>query len=214
MEKKPKNKRALAILDGDGSEIRNQFILAGLLLTIFEQFKTYVVEQVESFFSHSFKVRENGFISYKRGEELKAIIDEKGEVDSGQHRNKVFRAAMSFFCESKAITQQEFDEIERIYKLRNDIGHDMYRILTDDSMQLVTIEDVNTSYLVYLKITNWWLTEIELPTEPDLSQDDYDKIDLDAVESVETFFLREIMRKTLLGNKPLEDFPDSESNKQ
>jgi hypothetical protein len=39
-------RRLRAIFDSEGSEIREQFILAGLLLTIFERFKKYVVDQV------------------------------------------------------------------------------------------------------------------------------------------------------------------------
>jgi hypothetical protein len=42
--------RLRAIFEGDGTEIRRQFILAGLLLTIFERFKDYVVKQVDGFF--------------------------------------------------------------------------------------------------------------------------------------------------------------------
>ena len=40
-------RRLRAIFDSDGSEIREQFIFAGLLLTIFERFKKYVVDHVD-----------------------------------------------------------------------------------------------------------------------------------------------------------------------
>ncbi len=45
-------RRLKAIYDGDGSEIREQFIFAGLLLTIFERFKKYMVGQVDGFFAN------------------------------------------------------------------------------------------------------------------------------------------------------------------
>lgn len=50
-------KRLQSIFEGDGSDIRRQFILAGLLLTIFERCKEYVVNQVDEFFAHRFEIR-------------------------------------------------------------------------------------------------------------------------------------------------------------
>ena len=48
---KPTDSRRLrAIFGSDGSEIREQFIFAGLLLTIFERFKKYVVDHVDGSF--------------------------------------------------------------------------------------------------------------------------------------------------------------------
>jgi hypothetical protein len=63
-------KRLKAIFEGDGSDIREQFIFAGLLLTIFERFKKYVVEQVDGFFSNHFNIID-GKLQYTRGEKSK-----------------------------------------------------------------------------------------------------------------------------------------------
>ena len=51
-------RRMRKIFDGDGSEIREQFIFAGLLLTIFEWFKKYVVDQVNGFYSDHIEIRD------------------------------------------------------------------------------------------------------------------------------------------------------------
>lgn len=59
-------RRLKAIFDSDGSQIREQFIFAGLLLTIFERFKQYVVDQVDGFFSNHFEIRD-GHLKYTRG---------------------------------------------------------------------------------------------------------------------------------------------------
>ena len=69
-------RRLRAIFDSDGSEIREQFIFAGLLLTIFERFKKYVVDQVDGFFSSHFEVRD-GDLKYTRGEKFKKLIKRK-----------------------------------------------------------------------------------------------------------------------------------------
>src|SRR5438067_3235988 len=125
-------KRLMAIFDGDGSEIREQFIFAGLLLTIFERFKKYVVEQVDSFFSDYIEVRD-GNLKYSRGAKFKKLIKEKGAGAPGQHANKEFRAALHWFYDLGAITENECNEVERVYALRNDIGHELFRIIADDN---------------------------------------------------------------------------------
>jgi len=192
-------RRLRGIFDGDGSEIREQFILAGLLLTIFERFKTYVVEQVDGFFSSDFEVRD-GRLKYSRGEKFKKLIKEKGNHVPGQHANKEFRAALHWFCDSGAITGNEFNEIERIYALRNDIGHELFRIVADDNKNPIKIDDVLTTFTVYLKIVRWWVKEVEASTDPDFDQDKYDNTNWDEVESTDTVFLREIIKKSLLSN--------------
>ena len=70
-------RRLRAIFDGDGSEIREQFIFAGLLLTTFERFKKYVVDQVDGYYSHHIEIKD-GALKYTRGEKFKKLIKEKG----------------------------------------------------------------------------------------------------------------------------------------
>jgi hypothetical protein len=82
-------KRLKAIFEGDGSDIREQFIFAGLLLTIFERFKKYVVEQVDGFFSNHFNIID-GKLQYTRGEKFNNLIKEKATYwDNTLIRNSV-----------------------------------------------------------------------------------------------------------------------------
>ena len=110
-------RRVRAIFDGDGSEIREQFIFSGLLLAIFERFKEYVVKQVDDFFANRWELRD-GDLKCIRGEEFKKLIKEKGVGAKGQHTNKEFRAALHWFYGLGAITQDELNGIERLYELR------------------------------------------------------------------------------------------------
>src|SRR5271168_4646042 len=93
MNDDPQFNQLRAIIDGDGSEIRRQFILAGLFLTIFERFKKCLVDCVDSFFSHRTEIKD-GNLFHIRGEEFKKLIKEKGFDEAGQHKNKAFRAAL------------------------------------------------------------------------------------------------------------------------
>ena len=78
-------------MDGAGVDIRQQLILAGLLLMLFERFKKYALDRVEGFFSDHFEFRE-GSLFYRRGEEFKKLIQEHGKGESGQQGNGAFRA--------------------------------------------------------------------------------------------------------------------------
>ena len=191
--------RLRAIFDSDGSEIREQFIFAGLLLTIFERFKKYAVDQVDGFFSDHIEIRD-GHLKYTRGEKFKKLIKEKGIHAPGQHANKEVRAALHWFCDLGAITEDEFNDTERIYALRNDIGHELFQIIADDNKSPIKLDDVLTTFSVYLKIVRWWVKEVEATTDPDFDQEKYDSTNWDEAESTDTVFLREIIRKSLLGD--------------
>jgi hypothetical protein len=199
MNQNPDLTRIQALFEGSGDDIRDQFILAGLLLTIFERFKRYVIGQVDGFYADHVGIKD-GDLSYVRGEKFKKLIKEKGGNKPGQHANSAFRAALHWFYEFNAITKEEFDEVERLYILRNEIGHELLEILADSRKKPIALLDVLTTFAVYVKIVRWWIKEIEATTNPDFDQEDYDNIKWDEVESFDTVFLRQIMQKALAGN--------------
>lgn len=197
-------KRLKAIFEGDGEELRQQFVFAGLLLTIFERFKKYVVDHVDGYFSSHFEIKD-GDLKYTRGEKFKSLIKEKGAGEPGQHSNKEFRAALHWFFDLGAIAKDELDEIERLYNLRNEIGHELLRIIADDGKNPLTIQDVLTTFAIYLKIVRWWIKEVEATTDPDFDQERYDLADFENTESIDTIFLREIIRKALFTKEELNE---------
>jgi hypothetical protein len=199
MADSPEFMRLRAIFEGDGSEIREQFIFAGLLLTIFERFKKYAVGQVDGFFANRFDIID-GKLKYTRGAKFKHLIKEEGDNLPGQHANKEFRAAIHWFYDLGAITENELNDIDRIYILRNDIGHELFHIIADDNKRPIKLADVMITFSVYLKIMRWWVKEVEATTDPDFDQEKYDSTNWDEVESPDTVFLREIILKSLVGD--------------
>jgi hypothetical protein len=197
-------KRLRSILDGDGQQIREQFILAGLILTVFERFKEYVINQVDGFFSDRSEIRD-GKLTFTRSAEFKRIVKERGVGDPGQHDNRVFRAALHWFFDLGAIDKIERDAIERIYTLRNEIGHQLFQIIADDAKQPVLLSDVLITFGVYVKIVRWWVKEVEATTDPDMTKERYENIDWEQVESTDTVFLREVINKALAENTDWQD---------
>ena len=203
-----KLRRLKAIFDGDGTEIREQFIYAGLLLTIFERFKIYAVNQVDGFFSNHIEFK-GGEPKYKRHEEFKKLIKEHGNGQLGKHNNHAFRAALQWFHDCGAIDAEELDEVERLYTLRNEIGHELLLILAQDGKQPITIYDVLLAFNVYVKTVRWWWREVECATDPDMTKEKYDSTDWDEVESIDTMLLREIMNKALRENPVWQDIQNT-----
>jgi hypothetical protein len=188
--------RLRAIFESDGTDIRRQLLLAGLLLMIFERFKRYAVAQVDGFYAHSFEIRE-GDLTFVRGQKFKALIKEKGQGKPGQHANKDFRAALHWFFEAGAITQDEFEEVERLYARRNEIGHELFAILADDTKHPLKVIDVATALVIYIKIVRWWVREVEIATDPDMTAEKYESISWDEVQSIDTELLLQILNKSL-----------------
>lgn len=104
----------------------------------------------------------------------------------------------------EAITKDEFDDIERIYTLRNEVGHELFRVIADDNKNPIRLEDVLVAFGVYVKIVRWWVKEVEAATDPDFDRERYDNTNWDEVESADTVFLREIIHKALVGNEAWE----------
>lgn len=198
IEDGPEIQKMLALFEGDGTEVKQQLIYAGLLLLIFERFKRYVVDQVDGFFAEEIEI-EDGRLRYKRGKKFKELIADKGGYKPGQHKNKDFRAALHWFLDLDAITTEEFEDIERLYNLRNEIGHELLEILADHRKTPIKFLDVFTTFYVYLKIVRWWIKEVEVATDPDLGQNINGTPDWDSAESTDTIFLREIINKGLAG---------------
>jgi hypothetical protein len=166
---------------------------------IFERFKEYVTNQVDGFFASRFEFKDRR-LAYTRGEKFKALIKEKGGGDPGQHANKVFRAALNWFHEFDAIDKAALNEIERLYALRNEIGHELFEIIANDIKKPVALTDVLMTLGVYVTIVRWWVKEIEATTDPDMTQERYANTNWDEVESADTVFLRLILQKSLAGD--------------
>jgi hypothetical protein len=56
------------------------------------------------------------------------------------------RAALHWFCDLGAITEDEFNDIERIYALRTDIGPELFQVIADDNKNPIKLDDVLTTF--------------------------------------------------------------------
>lgn len=201
----PRLEKINKIFESDGSEIQQQIIIAGLLLMIFERFKRYVVENVDGFFSSEVRV-EGGNLAVARSQKFKYLVRTKGKGEPGQHRNGDFRAALHWFKDLGAIESGEVEEFERIYNLRNEIGHELLSLIVDGDKNAPKVTDVILTFGIYVDIVRWWYKEIEAATDPEMTEERYNGVDFSSIETLEIAITREIIHKSLKDNKEWKEF--------
>ena len=131
----------------------------------YECLKDYVISQVKAFYCDDLYF-ENGEAIYIESEAYK---QEVRTLDK-----QLENASLKWFMESEAITQEDFDNYQKIRKRRNEITHELLKNLnigfTEDDIKLfVTLTNL------YEKIDRWWINEIEIPTSADEIPEDYDR---------------------------------------
>ena len=145
--------------------IKTNVNFAALFVMNYECLKDYVISQVKGFYWDDLYF-ENGEAIYIESEAYK---QEVRTLDK-----QLENASLKWFMESEAITQEDFDNYQKIRKRRNEITHELLKNLnigfTEDDIKLfVTLTNL------YEKIDRWWINEIEIPTSADEIPKDYDR---------------------------------------
>lgn len=191
------------LLESEGEDIKQQIIIPGLFLMVFEQFKKFVVSTVDGFFCR-FECN-NGKIVTERGPTFKEIMKKFGKrKNADQHNDSTFRGALHFFSDLDAITSEDVNEIERLSLIRNDVGHELFHIIADDLKPIIKFEDIDTIMGLYSKVHKWYLKEIEAEIHP-LYIDKKDNIDFENVSLLEIELLKCVILKTLLTKEEREE---------
>lgn len=149
----------------DENIIKTNVNFAALFVMNYECLKDYVISQVKGFYCDDLYF-ENGEAIYIESEAYK---QEVRTLDK-----QLENASLKWFMESEAITQEDFDNYQKIQKRRNEITHELLKNLnigfTEDDIKLfVTLTNL------YEKIDRWWINEIEIPTSADEIPEDYDR---------------------------------------
>lgn len=149
----------------DENIIKTNVNFAALFVMNYECLKDYIISQVKGFYCDD-RYFENGEAIYI---ETEAYKQEVRTLDK-----QLENASLKWFMESEAITQEDFDNYQKIRKRRNEITHELLKNLnigfTEDDIKLfVTLTNL------YEKIDRWWINEIEIPTSADEIPEDYDR---------------------------------------
>ncbi len=75
----------------------------------------------------------------------------------------------------EAITHEDIQTILSLRELRNKLAHQLPEFLVDDDMN-ITVNELIKIYEILAKIDSWWISEVELPANPDFVHLDHEEL--------------------------------------
>ena len=160
-------------------QLQPNLIVASVFIAVYENLKFSIVDNLRYFYFSGFDDGKKLFDNYEKQVLSKVVSKE----------NRQMKATLLWLVEAGAIAEKDREKFKELTNMRNLLSHDMTKMLFEGFP--------NNIYELYIdmielfeKITKWWIAEIELPTNPDITSKQYDSIDLDGVTSVNLEFIR------------------------
>lgn len=155
----------------DEDEVKFQLICSSLYMTAYELLIDVIVKKLIDFYCEGIEDNEP-IISENYKTRVKTLF--KGDIV----------IASSFWLRDRhVITDLEVERIKEFKIHRNDIAHELPKIISDSEYD-VRVEHFTEIQELYRKIHLWWFLEVELPTDPDFESIDFDRLDNDEALSL------------------------------
>lgn len=138
-------------------EIKKNLIDASLFLSFFEILKNEIIERIFHFYSNEYN---DG--KWIPSEEYKKDIIGRKIYGNNKRDTNIFLSSCQWLVDTNAISQDEYDQIEKIIEHRNRIAHDLPKFLFD-SDYIIDKGLFNQIKELTLKIEKWWILEFEMP---------------------------------------------------
>lgn len=155
----------------NADEVKFQLTTASLYLTAYELLIESIVQKTKDFFTNGFKDGE-------------WVIDDKYKtIVRALCKEDIVVASAMWLQNLNVITDKEVEKIKMYKEHRNDIAHELPKIISDSDYNIKTEHFIDIRNLYY-KIQLWWFKEIELTTNPDFDEIDHDNLDYDEALSI------------------------------
>lgn len=164
-------------LEPENLSISLRFI--SLFIAIYENFKSTIIDHVKYLFWSGIKDGVEQFENYE-----KMVLS---KVQS--KKNKQVKATLLWLTEAGAITEQDRLLFIKLTDKRNEFTHNMSTLIFE-GLEISVIDLLTDMISLYEKIEKWWIKEIDIPTNPDITPEQYDTIDWDEVESMRIVMLK------------------------
>jgi len=136
--------------------IRSNLVRAGLYLAGWEMLKSEMQNKVREFYT----VDVGGPYSARRYAEKVLALD------SGKEKGKIFRASLLWLVETAALTEAQAERIRQMLDHRNEIAHEMPKVLVDDGHAGVDVALLREMRDIIAALGVFW-GRIEIDTDPD-----------------------------------------------
>jgi hypothetical protein len=144
--------------------VKANLILSALYLAAYELLKDSIIDSIRGFFT----------LKYVNG---KFEVDEQYNAEVLTLHKDLLQASCIWLEQMGAINKEEIQEIEKIRKHRNEVAHELPKLLVDSDLNL------NIGYFVRIrelleKIEAWWVKNFEIPVNPDFDGIEVDDKDI------------------------------------
>lgn len=144
---------------------RLRMIAASIYIAGFEILKDSVVDRIRSFFWTGF-------------DESGDKIDPKYQSDVlARNRSPVY-ASLDWLKEMNAIDDGDVAVFDRVKTCRNILAHKLFSALASEGLPPEFEECFSSMVALLRKVEVWWITNVEIPTNPDY---DGSEVDEDAI---------------------------------
>lgn len=146
-------------------------VRAGCFLSAYELIKSEIIDKVHSFF----------WCGFKDGKDLYDEARYQRDVLSRDPKSR-YRASSAWLVEMEALTSEQVDQLEAIHRHRQEIAHELPKLLIDPDFDVKT--DLLVAALGCLRSLGIFWGSISVDTDPD-----YDGVEVDYGEIKSGSFL-------------------------
>lgn len=147
----------------DPAAVNRSLNQVALYLTAWETLRSGVIERVKGFFTDDWTIDDKGKLCGTPTDEYKTRV-------IAMHPKDELHACTLWLREMGAFDDADIDQIAVARRHRNSIGHEIVDYITREDAE-VDRDTIATIYRIVKKLDIWWLTEIELATQPDVSDE-------------------------------------------
>jgi len=145
--------------------IKSNLVLSALYLTAYELLKDTIVDRIRSFYS----------FEYRDGH---AVPDAQYQKEVLSVHKDILVASCLWLNRTGVIAESEVEEIQLIRTHRNQIAHELPRLLVDPEL------DFNVKYFLRIrellqKIETWWVKNVDIPSNSDFDGVEVDERDIE-----------------------------------
>ncbi|NTF07516.1 hypothetical protein G6L37_15840 [Agrobacterium rubi] len=172
-----------SLLKEDHNGVSLNLRIAALFLVVYENLKELIEAKARDFFTSDWEVLDGKIVGKPNSK--------YGEMIKGK---SVFRACIGFHLEIGAISIEDAQLIDRFSKYRNEVAHELYAILLDDSKDALDFEMLFEINKIARKIDRWWILNVEMEVDPEFHDEDIDEAE---ITSGRQLFLDQLIRVAL-----------------
>jgi hypothetical protein len=161
--------------------LRGNLLAASLYLAAYEVLRSSIIDQIKTFYTSGWSAT-SGFL----------VDDEYEKKVLGLHKSHL-RASALWLQQRSVIDTNDLEKLDQIREHRNAIAHDLPHFVSaaDTSIDPGLFQSI---YELITKIDQWWIREVEIPTNGDF---DEREIDFDNVQSGNMIFMHLLINITL-----------------